>query len=420
MPSILIVDDLISIHEMLEAVIQPTGFATSFATDGEKAMVRYKAEKFDLVLADIDMKPMDGITLLKQLKQYDPAAVVIIMTAYASTESAIQALKFGAFDYLQKPFRVDELIQTLKRGVEFKRVVTEREAARGTGVGAVQAGDFDARLVGSSAKIKRLVTQLKKLATAHAPVLVSGELGSGHEIAAELLHLAGSPAGSPLISIDCKLLDAATLHDGLLGTEGTGGKWVQQAKGGTLVLQHIQCLAPESQEKLVSVLRTHAPHVRVICTSEVDLEKLTEEGGFNEELFYRIAALPVHMPALRERTEDIPLLLKDVAAKAANPQFDARQIEFTDDALATLKAYRWPGNLVEFTQVVSQVISAAEARVITSAQLPLRVHDLKDWPALADYLAGQEKHYVARVLHACGGDKAKAAKVLGIDPTKLV
>lgn len=420
MPSILIVDDLISIHEMLEAVIQPTGFATSFATDGEKAMVRYKAEKFDLVLADIDMKPMDGITLLKQLKQYDPAAVVIIMTAYASTESAIQALKFGAFDYLQKPFRVDELIQTLKRGVEFKRVVTEREAARGTGVGAVQAGDFDARLVGSSAKIKRLVTQLKKLATAHAPVLVSGELGSGHEIAAELLHLAGSPAGSPLISIDCKLLDAATLHDGLLGTEGTGGKWVQQAKGGTLVLQHIQCLAPESQEKLVSVLRTHAPHVRVICTSEVDLEKLTEEGGFNEELFYRIAALPVHMPALRERTEDIPLLLKDVAAKAANPQFDARQIEFTDDALATLKAYRWPGNLVEFTQVVSQVISAAEARVITSAQLPLRVHDLKDWPALADYLAGQEKQYVARVLHACGGDKAKAAKVLGIDPTKLV
>ncbi|MBX3737759.1 MAG: sigma-54-dependent Fis family transcriptional regulator [Candidatus Didemnitutus sp.] len=420
MPSILIVDDLISIHEMLEAVIQPTGFATSFATDGEKAMVRYKAEKFDLVLADIDMKPMDGITLLKQLKQYDPAAVIIIMTAYASTESAIQALKFGAFDYLQKPFRVDELIQTLKRGVEFKRVVTEREAARGAGGGAAQAGDFDARLVGASAKIKRLVTQLKKLATAHAPVLISGELGSGHEIAAELLHLAGSPAGSPLISIDCKLLDAATLHDGLLGTEGTGGKWVQQAKGGTLVLQHVQCLVPESQEKLVSVLRTHAPHLRVICTSEVDLEKLTEEGGFNEELFYRIAALPVHMPALRERIEDIPLLLKDAAAKAANPQFDARQIEFTDDALATLKAYRWPGNLVEFTQVVSQVISAAEARVITSAQLPLRIHELKDWPSLADYLAGQEKQYVARVLHACGGDKAKAAKVLGIDPTKLL
>ncbi len=419
MPSILIVDDLISIHEMLEAVIQPTGYATAFATDGEKALARYKAEKFDLVLADIDMKPMDGITLLKQLKQYDPATVVIIMTAYASTESAIQALKFGAFDYLQKPFRVEELIQTLKRGVEFKRVVTERESARGAG-GAAAAGDFDARLVGASPKIKRLVTQLRKLATAHAPVLISGELGSGHEIAAELLHAAGSPAGSPFINIDCKLVDEPTLNDGLLGPDGTGGKWVQQAKGGTLGLQHVQCLPDGAQQKLVSILRTHAPHVRVICTTETDLEKLTEEGAFNEELFYRIAALPVHMPALRERTEDIPLLLKSVAGTSANPQFDARQIEFTDDAMATLKAYRWPGNLAEFTQVISQVISTAEARVITSAQLPLRIHELKDWPPLTDYLAGQEKQYIARVLHACGGDKAKAAKVLGLDPTKLI
>lgn len=421
MPSILIVDDLISIHEMLEAVIQPTGFATAFATDGEKALVRYKGEKFDLVLADIDMKPMDGITLLKQLKQYDPAAVVIIMTAYASTESAIQALKFGAFDYLQKPFRVEELILTLRRAVEFKRVITEREAARGAAApGTPQAGDFDARLIGTSAKIKRLASQLRKLATAHAPVLVGGELGSGHEIAAELLHAAGSPPDSPLISIDCKLLEPATLHAGLLGADGAGGKWVQQAKGGTLVLQHVQCLAPDAQEKLVSVLRLHAPHVRVICTSEADLEKLTEEGGFNEELFYRIAALPVQMPALRERPEDLPLLLKDVASRAANPQFDARQIEFTDDALATLKAYRWPGNLAEFTQVVSQIISAAETRVITSAQLPLRIHELKDWPSLADYLAGQEKQYISRVLHASGGDKVKAAKTLGVDPTKLV
>src|SRR4029079_2306641 len=129
MPSVLIVDDLVSIHEMLEAVIQPTGIATTFATDGEKALVRYKADKFDLVLADIDMKPMDGITLLKQLKVYDPNAVVIIMTAYASTESAVQALKFGAFDYLQKPFRVDELIATLRRGIEFRKFQSERGRA---------------------------------------------------------------------------------------------------------------------------------------------------------------------------------------------------------------------------------------------------------------------------------------------------
>ncbi|MDP2137256.1 MAG: response regulator [Candidatus Didemnitutus sp.] len=300
MPSILIVDDLISIHEMLEAVIQPTGYTTAFATDGEKALIRYKAGSFDLVLADIDMKPMDGITLLKQLKQYNPSAVVVIMTAYASTESAIQALKYGAFDYLQKPFRVDELIKTLKRGIEFKMVVSERESLGGGGGGA-KPGDFDARLIGTSTKIKRLSTQLKKLATAQNPVLISGELGAGHEIAAELLHLAGTPAGSPIVNIDCQLHTGDVLHEGLLGADGSGGKWVLQAKGGTLVLQHIQCLDKAAQGKLVSVLRGHAANVRLICSTEVDLEKLTEEGGFNEELFYRIAALPVNMPPLRDR-----------------------------------------------------------------------------------------------------------------------
>ena len=417
MASILIVDDLISIHEMLEAVISPTGYKTAFATDGEKGLARYKAEKFDLVLADIDMKPMDGITLLKQLKLFDPGAVVIIMTAYASTESAIQALKFGAFDYLQKPFKVDELMQAIRRGMEFRRTVAEREAT-GTSP-AVKAGDFEARLVGDSPKTKRLISQLKKLATAHTPILISGEMGSGHEIAAELLHAAGTPADSPLVRIDCRLSSMESLRTGLLGQNGSGGTWVQEAKGGTLFLLHLQSLQKEAQAELVSVLRNNAHNFRLVCATEEDLEKLSEEGGFNEELFYRVAALPVHMPALRERLEDMPTILKDIAAKTSNAQFDAKQVEFTEDALATLRAYRWPGNLVEFRQVVSQVITTTETRVVTSAQLPLRLHELKDWPSLAEYLAGQEKQYIARVLNASQGDKTRAAATLGIDVSRL-
>jgi len=417
MASILIVDDLISIHEMLEAVIHPTGHKTSFATDGEKGLARYKAEKFDLVLCDIDMKPMDGITLLKQLKQYDPGSVVIIMTAYASTESAIQALKYGAFDYLQKPFKVDELMQALKRSLEFRHAIAEREAQGGTP--AVKAGDFEARLVGESPKIKRLISQLKKLATAHTPVLISGEAGSGHEVAAELLHAARNTADSPMVRIDCRLSSEPSLRTGLLGENGAGGTWVQQAKGGTLFLSHLQSLPKPVQSELVSVLRNTAHVCRLICATEDDLEKLSEDGTFNEELFYRVAALPIEMPPLRERPEDIPALLKSVAAKVTNPQFDARQLEFTADALATLKAYGWPGNLDEFNQVISQLTTTTESRVITSAQLPLRVHELKNWPTLADYLAGQEKQYMARVLHASDGDKARAAKALGIDPARL-
>jgi DNA-binding NtrC family response regulator len=413
MPSILIVDDLISIHEMLEAVISPTGYKTAFATDGEKGLAKYKTEKFDIVLADIDMKPMDGITLLKQLKLYDAGAVIIIMTAYASTESAIQALKFGAFDYLQKPFKVDELMQALRRGMEFKRTIAEREAVSSTAV--VNAGDFEARFVGSSAKIKRLIAQLKKLATAHTPILISGELGSGHEIAAELLHSAGTPADSPLVRIDCRLSSMDSLREGLLGENGSGGTWVEQAKGGTLFLLHLQSLAQEAQAELVSVLRNNAHNFRLICATEDDLEKLSEQGLFNEELFYRVAVLPVQLPALRDRLEDIPLLLKDIAAKTSNPEFDTRQVEFTDDALATLRAYGWPGNLAEFRQMISQIVTTSETRVITSAQLPLRVHEVTEWPTLADYLIGQERQYIARVLHACQGDKVRAAQALNID-----
>ncbi len=418
MPSLLIVDDLISIHEMLEAVISPTGYKTAFATDGEKGLARYKAEKYDLVLADIDMKPMDGITLLKQLKAYDPTVVVIIMTAYASTESAIQALKFGAFDYLQKPFKVDELMQALKRGLEFRRTVLERETL-GVAAPEVRAEDFEARLAGDSPKIKRLISQLKKLATAHTPVLISGEPGSGHEVAAELLHAAGTPAGSPFVPIDCRQVTPEAIRSGLLGQNGAGGTWVQQAKGGTLLLQHLQNLPKDAQPEMISVIRNNAHIFRLVCTTEEDLEKLAEEGGFNEELFYRVAALPVHLPPLRERIEDLPLLLKEAAAKSVNPQFDARQIEFSADALAALYAYRWPGNQAEFSQTISRLVAGTETRVITAAQLPLQLRELKDWPALADHLAAQEKEYIARALHACGGDKARAAKALGIDVSRL-
>ncbi len=417
MPSVLIVDDLVSIHEMLEAVIQPTGFATAFATDGEKALVRYKAEKFDLVLADIDMKPMDGITLLKQLKLYDPNAVVIIMTAYASTESAVQALKYGAFDYLQKPFRVDELISTLRRGMEFRKFQAER-ASTGAVSGA-KTNDIESRLIGKSTKLAKLIAQVKKLATVRTPVLLVGENGTGKSAVAEILHGATAAAENAFVRIDCSLSSETNFRDGLLGQNGEGGAWVKQAKGGTLYLQHVQCLSMPVQKELVSVLRNTAHGFRLVATTTEDLEKLVDEGKFHDELFYRVASLPVQMPALRERPDDIPVLVKHCTTQAANPAFDANLIEFTDDAMAVLTAYHWPGNLTELYQVVTKMAATTESRVITSQQLPLRLRELKHWPALTEYLAGQQKQYIDMVVHACHGDKAAAAKVLGVDVAQL-
>jgi two-component system response regulator HydG len=229
MASILIVDDLLSIHEMLDAVIQPTGFATAFATDGEMALTRYRSEPFDVVLADIDMKPVDGITLLKQLKVHDPNCAVIIMTAYASTESAILALKYGAFDYLQKPFRVDELIATLKRALEFRRQSIER--ASQTTAPAARAQGFEQRLVGRSAKAMRLLQQVRKLAAVRTPVLLQGEPGSGRSTVAEILHEASVGTDAPLVRIDCSLSSEANFRAGLLGENGLGGNWVASARG---------------------------------------------------------------------------------------------------------------------------------------------------------------------------------------------
>jgi len=417
MPSVLIVDDLLSIHEMLEAVIQPTGFHTAFATDGEKALVRYKEEKFDLVLADIDMKPMDGITLLKELKQYDPSAVIVIMTAYASTESAIQALKFGAFDYLPKPFRVNELIATLKRGIEFKEFQNER-AVGGLAPGG-KTTDIEKRIIGKSKAITKLIDQVKKLATVRTPVLLQGENGTGKSAVAEVLHKSLGDAEAQLVRIDCSLSSDANFREGLLGQNGVGGTWIGQAKGGTLFLQYVQCLPMDIQEALVSVLRNTAQGFRLICTTTEDLEILVDEGKFHDELFYRVASLPVVVPAVRDRSEDIPLLVKHYTVQTANPHLDTNMVEFTEDAMALLTSYHWSGNLTELFQVISKIVSTSEARLITAQQLPLRLSELKSWPSLDEYLVGQKSQYCDMVLHACHGDKAAAARVLKIETSQL-
>lgn len=426
MPSVLIVDDLPSIHEMLEAVIQPIGFTAAFAADGNKALERFKAERFDLVLVDVQMKPMDGITLLRELKKLDPKAVVVVMTAFANPTYALEALKLGAFDFLQKPFKVDELISALKRGVEFKKLGVTRAKKGPPGAGGTPAADdtvaadqLEAFVVGESKKIKKIGPQIKKLTTSKTPVLLIGEQGTGKRVIAELIHAQGCPPGSPLVRFDCSLVDEAELREGLIGPQGQGGAWTEQAKGGTLYLEQINAMPIAIQKALVGVLRATGTAFRLSCSSNEDLEKLIDQGKFHDELFYRIAALPLMLPSLRERIEDLPQLVKNFATSAKNPKFDTKQVEFAPDALALLSAYRWPGNISELSQVVAGVVAEAETKVITAAQLPERLQDLKDWPTLEAHLEQQRKEYVERVLRACRGDKAKATKILGVDPAKV-
>jgi two-component system, NtrC family, response regulator HydG len=420
MPSVLIVDDLLSIHEMLDAVIQPTGFTTSFATNGENALARYKAEKFDIVLADIDMKPMDGITLLKQLKVYDPSCVLIIMTAYASTESAIQALKHGAFDYLQKPFRVDELIATLKRGIEFRQFQTEKLLESTHSLQPARSVEIETKMVGSSVVIKKLIQQVKKLTVVRTPVLLQGEEGTGKMTVTEVLHIQSTPADAPLVRLDCSQVEEGRLRDGLIGgNAGGGGSIIQEAKGGTLYLEQIHALPKSIQKDFVSVLRSQSSNFRLICSTTEDLESMVDAGKFHDELFYRVASIPVTLPPLRDRREDIPMLVKHFATQTSNPNVDVNLIEFNEEAMAILNGYRWPGNLTELRQIVVQVASSTDTRTITAHHLPQRLRDISQWPKLDAYLAPFRKKYIDTVLQACKGDKAKAAKVLGIDAAQI-
>lgn len=419
MPSILIVDDLVSIHEMLAAVIQPTGLEPAFATDGEQALNRYRAGKFDVVLADLDMRPMDGLTLLRSIKAFDPNSVVIIMTAYASTENAIQALKYGAFDFLQKPFKIDELLKTLKRALEFRQSA-QAQPATAAATAAVAAGDWESQLVTRSTAMQRLLQQLKKLVNAKNPVLLQGEPGTGKRQMAELLHAAANPAGSaPFVRVDCTHSGDPEFRRNLVGEKNAGGTWITSAKGGTLFLDNISALPAELQRALVGVLKAAVQTFRLICSCTEDLEPLVDEGKFDDGLFYRVATLPVRLPPLRERREDLPALVKEIAQRTVHPSFNSSQIEFAEEAMQVLCAHYWPGNLPELNQVVSKVVGTTETRTITARQLPMRLREHTDWPSLADYLATQEKDYITSVLNSCQGDKAKALRILKCDPAKL-
>lgn len=417
MPSVLIVDDLSAIHEMLAAVIQPTGYEMAFATDGEEALGKYKAQPVDVVLADISMQPMDGITLLQQLKAFDADCVVIMMTGYASTETAVKALKFGAFDYIQKPFKIDELLQTLKRAVEF------RARSRGKRYEKVESPtaevDLSSRFVGQSRKIQHLRQQTAKLMTAHSPLLLHGERGTGKKTIADLLHQGSGETQGPFIAIDCALREEPIFQSGLIGDDGQGGDWVARAKGGTLFLENIDRLPLSFQAALVGVIKSTINEMRVICATQIDLEELVDQGKFNDELFYRIAALPMHLPALREHLEDLPILVKHFIEKGSNPTFEGTQVEFTPEALAAMARYTWPGNISELAQVVTSLASNTESRLIGPDQLPMKLNDVEGWPNLEAFLEKQKAAYIQRVLHACKGDKERAARILGCEVDKV-
>ncbi len=411
MNSILIVDDLESIHEMLDAVVQPIGLSTAFAKDGQNALELFKEKRFPLVLTDINMSPMDGMELLKELKAIDPNVLVIMMSGYANTDNAMQSLRLGAFDYITKPFKVDQLMSAINRAQEvFKTRAKD---------GDVNDGDPSLNFIGDSPSIQKLRKSVEKLSSTTNTVLIEGEIGTQKSLVASLLRKAeeneeDSAEERPFIALSCKKLSEEELKDSLVGPEQKGGSLFQEARGGILFIRDIEFLAADIQNELGTIISELKDEVRVVCSTCQNLEAMTDKGEFDESLYFRISSSPLKVPSLRERADDIPII-----ARAILNSLEMEEFEISDRAKALLAAYQWPGNYTELKQSIEEAAAQCENQTIRAKDLPEKIHDMTSWPSLTDYVEGKSREYMTRVLQACKGDSSKAAEILQCEEGEL-
>lgn len=406
MHSILIVDDLESIHEMLDAVIQPIGYDTAFASDGEMALKKFSQGRYDIVLTDINMKPMDGLELLRQLKEIDPNVIVMMMSGYANVENATRSLKLGAFDFLTKPFKVDQLMDALKRASKVRLKATQ---------GAAKSdADVSSLLVGESPRGRKLREAIARHAKAQSPLLLIGEIGSQKRVIASLIHQRSEAREAPFEEIDLKTASAAEIQDLLVDRDGRPGSLVQSAKGGTLLASNLDCLPRELHTAFAALLRDAKADLRVVCSTTRDLERMVEKGEFDDALYFRIATNPLQVPPLRERSDDLPAIARAHLAKEGR-----QDLTLSAQAAALLKGYRWPGNFSEFVETLDAAAANAERGVIGEEALPDKLRDFSSWPSLEQHLEEQAAAYKGKVLAACLGDRARAAEILGCAESEL-
>lgn len=406
MQSILIVDDLESIHEMLDAVIQPIGYHTAFATDGEIALRKIREEHYDIVLTDINMKPMDGLALLEQIKEADPNAIVIMMSGYANVDNATRALKLGAFDFLTKPFKVDQLMASISRASSERKKRLE--------AGSVKAGQNTILLAGDSEAARTLSDRIHRAAKLPTPLLVTGETGTQKASVVAMVHAKSPLSEGPIVTLDAKTADPEALVAELFDEEGKPGETVQAAQGGFVHIANIDRFPLDKQAALGNLIRDLKGETRIVCSSSRDLEQLIEAGKFEDALYFRIANNALPIPSLRDRSEDLPAM-----ALAYFAQNNLPQSAIGEQASALLQAYRWPGNYDELQEILAAAATVADDQTIHEQDLPESLRDTSHWPNLEEFLAQQSQRYRSQVLQACQGDKAKAAQILACDPSDL-
>ena len=434
----LIVDDEQSIRRLCMTVGQGLNFACAEAETGEAALGSIETTPPDLVVADLKLPNLSGTELLRKIKELLPQAEVAIMTGHGSIESAVEAMRHGAYDYIEKPFRVERFRQLLQRMAEKVRLVTENQFLRER----VSAETQLEGIIGTSVNMQDVLRMVSRLKDTRTPVLIVGESGTGKELVARAIHFRGPLAPMPFIAVDCGTLVPTLMESELFGHEKgafTGALkskagLFQAANGGTIFLDEIGELPLEMQAKLLRVLQEReirpvgsnekmAVDVRIIAATNRDLEAAYRAGTFRKDLYFRLNVVSVHLPSLRERKSDIPQLVHCFLDRYA----PGENIQVTPSAMKSFLQYEWPGNVRELENCIARAIALGDHRTIDVGDLPPAVRgsealggnprDVAELSTTA--LADLERITILRVFEQAGGDKALAGRMLGISRATL-
>lgn len=429
--AVLVVDDDQVACRLLQEVLAKEGYHVEAVESGREALEKAGAVLFDVVLSDVRMPDLDGLAVLRTLKRLSPETIVIMMTAFGSIETAIEAIKEGAYDYISKPFKLDEVKLTVKRALDHQKLLRENIRFRQELKERYQLEN----IVGRSAPILEVYKTVARVASSSSTILIQGESGTGKELIARAIHYNSPRADKPFVVVDCGALAETLMESELFGhvkgafTGAIANKkgLLEEADGGTCFLDEVGDIGPSVQARLLRFLQEREIKrvggtegikldVRVITATNKELETLVKEGRFREDLFYRLSVVSILLPPLRERKEDIPLLAEHFLRKYTS-QNRKEIFHISPEAMALLYEHDWPGNVRELEHVIERAVALTRNPVLLPEDLPPKLRK----EAGAEFPEGRpltlrelERQHIQRVLKVAGGNKKLAAQMLGI------
>jgi two-component system response regulator AtoC len=441
--SILVVDDDPAMRHLLSVILTDNGWEARAVAAADEALRELDARDYDLVLTDVRMPGMDGLALLREIQRLRPDLTVIVMSAYGAQDQALAAMKAGAYDYLSKPFKRDEVVLVLRKAEERERLARENRRLRTE----LAHGYGPSNLVGASAAMQEVLRQLRKVAPQKTTVLVTGESGTGKELVARAIHELSPRAALSFVAVNCGAIPAELIESELFGhvrgafTDATRTRkgLAEEADGGTLFLDEIGELPVGLQVKLLRFLedeevrplgdvRARRVDVRVVAATGRDLRRAVDAGQFREDLLYRLDVVGVRLPPLRERRDDIPALAAHFLARHARLRPELAAVRLSDDAREALLAHRWPGNVRELEHALERAVVLAEGPVIREEDLPDTVRAAPPGPAshvhgtlsVKRETRALEERLIRAALEKTGGNRTRAAELLELSYRALL